>query len=178
LATECFIRFINGQCEQRQNACACHTDRRQQISTMSNLSSELFVGGQITVESMCHKIVCEGQVFVDVFCCPFVEEQVQQTLITAIETANPLSEVQQTIKRFERWTASQYSSIKLCITRPPVFRRLFAAVLKLCFSAKCYRSNFFQQVVVRKCNSSYMSGSILGLVHTELCSRNYFKTDD
>jgi hypothetical protein len=40
-------------------------------------------------------------VFVDVFSRPFIEEQIQQTLIAAVETANPLGELQQTVERVE-----------------------------------------------------------------------------
>ena len=48
----------------------------------------MFVGWQVAVEGVCHEVVGERKVFCDVFYRPRLKVQVQQALVTAVETSN------------------------------------------------------------------------------------------
>lgn len=68
--------------------------------------AEVFVGGQVAVERMCHEVVGERKMFRDRFDRPLVEVQVQQSLVTAVETANLPSELEQLRERLQTRSAT------------------------------------------------------------------------
>ena len=54
----------------------------------TNLVAEVFESRLVAVEGVSHEVVGERQMLGDVFYRPLVEEEIQQALVTAVETAN------------------------------------------------------------------------------------------
>ena len=72
--------------------------------------AEVFVSGQVAVEGMGHEVVGERKMFRDRLDRPLVEVQVQQALVTAVETANLPSELEQLRERLQTWSAACVST--------------------------------------------------------------------
>lgn len=75
--------------------------KQQEDCIVQDLRAEVFVGRKVAVEGVCHEVVGERKMFCDVFNRPRVKVQVQQALVTAIETANLPSKLEQLRERLQ-----------------------------------------------------------------------------
>jgi len=78
----------------------------KQYYMAQDLRAEVFEGRQVAVEGVSHEVVGKWKMFLDVFYRPRVKVQVQQALVTAVETANLPSELQQLCKCLQARPAS------------------------------------------------------------------------
>jgi len=71
------------------------------LRIIQDLPAKVLVGRQVAVEGVCHEVVGEWKMFCDVFNRPRVKVQVQQALVTAVETADLPRELEQLRERLQ-----------------------------------------------------------------------------